>query len=595
MAGGAAPQAQTFTITNAGGGSLNWSAQTSTTAGGNWLNVTPASGALASGQARTPVSVSANIAGLAAGRYYGTVNITAANTVNSPQTVSVVLNVLPALPSASVSVSTGGVMLTGAAGSSTGAQQSVSLFNLSSSAITYSATAYTENGTNWLSANPLSGSANPGANSIQIAANFSGLSAGLQFGSVTLAFGDGSTANIQVLALITGTGVSGANVVRSAGVAGARPMTIVSACPGGKASLLIPIFQQPAVQSTVQVTSAATVQVEVVDDCGKAVTAANGGAVQVTFNNGDPGIDLTDTGSGVWEATWTPQNAAAQVVLQVAATENGLTTNPSANVAGSETVVVQAASGGAAPQTTGIANAASAGQATPQVVAPGSYIAIYGTGLAGNGNSSATPGQPLPTTLNGTQILLGGLPLPLLYASSGQVNAVVPQAIGPNASYPLVVINGTTESVPVPMTVTELQPGTYTVNTSGSGAGIVANLAGQLITSSNPAHASDYLVIYTTGLGPLIGTGGQAEPADGAAAPSNITYQTTSTVTATIGGVPATVLFSGLTATLTALYQVNVQVPAGVTPGSAVPVVITATDPATGAVAVSNVTTIAVQ
>ena len=50
------------------------------------------------------------------------------------------------------------------------------------------------------------------------------------------------------------------------------------------------------------------------------------------------------------------------------------------------------------------------------MVAPGSYIAIYGTGLAGNGNSSATPGQPLPTTLNGTQILLGGLPLPLLYA-----------------------------------------------------------------------------------------------------------------------------------------------------------------------------------
>ena len=98
-----------------------------------------------------------------------------------------------------------------------------------------------------------------------------------------------------------------------------------------------------------QVASAATVQVEVIDDCGNAVTAANGGAVQVTFTNGDPGIDLTDTGSGVWEGTWTPQNAATQVNLQVAATENGLTTNPSANVAGSETVVVQAASAGAAP------------------------------------------------------------------------------------------------------------------------------------------------------------------------------------------------------------------------------------------------------
>src|SRR6185437_13790257 len=266
---------------------------------------------------------------------------------------------------------------------------------------------------------------------------------------------------------------------------------------------------------------ATDVTVQLVDDCGKAVTAAAGGSVQVTFSNGDPGINLIDTGSGIWEGTWTPATAASQVTLQIAASENGVTLNSASGIPSSETVSVTAAAAGAPPQPTGIANAASAGQAIPSVVAPGSYVAIYGTNLAGPGNPNAIAGQPLPTMLNGAQLTLGGLPLPLLYASSGQVNAVIPQGIAPNATYPLIVVNGTSQSVPVPLTVTELEPGTYTVNTTGSGAGVVADaLTGQLITASNPAHAGQNLVIYMTGLGALLCTNGEQEAADGAIAPT---------------------------------------------------------------------------
>ncbi|HEY3825480.1 MAG TPA: hypothetical protein VGL82_13030, partial [Bryobacteraceae bacterium] len=200
-------------------------------------------------------------------------------------------------------------------------------------------------------------------------------------------------------------------------------------------------------------------------------------------------------------------------------------------------------------------------------------------------------------TLNGTQLLLGGIPMPLLYAGPTQVNAIVPQAIAPNATYPLVVVTGgTMQSVPMALTVTELQPGVYTADFSGSGAGIVTNaLTGQLISASNPAHLGDYLTIYSTGLGTVSGPNGEQEPADGAAAPTTTLYSTTANVTATVGGVNAKVLFSGLTATLAALYQVDIQVPEGVTPGSAVPVVITATDPTTNAIAQSNPVTIVVQ
>ncbi len=257
---------------------------------------------------------------------------------------------------------------------------------------------------------------------------------------------------------------------------------------------------------------------------------------------------------------------------------------------------MQAASAGSAPQPAGgIANAASAGQATPQVVATGSYISIYGTGLGNTGGVSATS-VPLSTTLDGAQFFLGGQPMPLFYASPGQVNALVPQGFAPNASYPLVVVRGTTQSVPVPLTVTELQPGIYTVNLSGSGPGVVTNaLTGILNTASNPAYASDYLTIYCTGLGALQGPNGEAEPADGAAAPSNLIFHTTSNITATIGGIPATVSFAGLAPGFVGLYQVNVQIPAGVAAGNNIPLVLTATDSKTGITAQSNSVSIVVQ
>jgi uncharacterized protein (TIGR03437 family) len=46
-------------------------------------------------------------------------------------------------------------------------------------------------------------------------------------------------------------------------------------------------------------------------------------------------------------------------------------------------------------------------------------------------------------------------------------------------------------------------------------------------------------------------------------------------VKVTIGGIDARVFFAGLTPGFTGLYQVNAYVPAGVTPGDNVPLVIT--------------------
>jgi uncharacterized protein (TIGR03437 family) len=226
-------------------------------------------------------------------------------------------------------------------------------------------------------------------------------------------------------------------------------------------------------------------------------------------------------------------------------------------------------------------------------------VAIYGIYLASDGSPSATI-VPLPMNLNDTQLLLGDQPLRLSYAAPGQVNGLIPQKLNPNASFPLTVVRGSTRSVPVPVTVAALQPGIYTIDHSGAGQGAV-QIAGTSVVAApegdgtRPVQSgTEYLTIYCTGLGPVVGTRGEVAPADGFPATPPAIYQTIGTVTASIGGVNAPVVFSGLTPTLVALYQVNVQVPAGTPTGDAVPLVITVTNP-DGITAQSNTVTVAVQ
>ncbi|MGD0992531.1 MAG: Ig-like domain-containing protein [Gemmatimonadales bacterium] len=89
--GGANPASQTLSVSNAGGGTLPWTASSNQT----WLTVTPTSGT-----APTTLTVSANTTGLAAGSYPATITVYAAGASNTPQAVPVTLTVLPPSPAA---------------------------------------------------------------------------------------------------------------------------------------------------------------------------------------------------------------------------------------------------------------------------------------------------------------------------------------------------------------------------------------------------------------------------------------------------------------------------------------------------------------
>jgi hypothetical protein len=75
---------QTFLLGNSGAGTLNWNLANLT----SWLSASPGSG---TGSAE--ISVSVNPSGMSAGTYSGTITVTDPNASNSPQTVSVTLNV----------------------------------------------------------------------------------------------------------------------------------------------------------------------------------------------------------------------------------------------------------------------------------------------------------------------------------------------------------------------------------------------------------------------------------------------------------------------------------------------------------------------
>jgi len=94
----------------------------------------------------------------------------------------------------------------------------------------------------------------------------------------------------------------------------------------------------------------------------------------------------------------------------------------------------------------------------------------------------------------------------------------------------------------------------------GIGYGAVLHGDYSLVTAQNPAQVGETVAIYLTGLGttnPVI--------ADGSAGPAS--SQTNNTIYVYIGGVEATVGYSGLAPQLAGLYQINVTVPSGITAG----------------------------
>lgn len=206
----------------------------------------------------------------------------------------------------------------------------------------------------------------------------------------------------------------------------------------------------------------------------------------------------------------------------------------------------------------GVLNAASF--TTNFAVAPGAIVAIFGSNLSVG--SEPAPSSPLPTSLGQTSVTFNGVAAPLFYVSPGQINAQVPFSISPG-NVTLEVSRGTMTSTADKVSVAAASPGIFIIDQTNQ-TGAIVHLNGSVVTASAPAVAGEYLSIYCTGLGPL-----NMPVQSGAAGPTTAPLpQTLSTPAVTIGGTAAVVAYSGLAPGFVGLYQVNVQVPAGLSAGN---------------------------
>jgi uncharacterized protein (TIGR03437 family) len=125
-----------------------------------------------------------------------------------------------------------------------------------------------------------------------------------------------------------------------------------------------------------------------------------------------------------------------------------------------------------------------------------------------------------------------------------------------------------TLSKAITLPVVATAPGIFTMNAQGTGQGAILNSNYSVNSAANPAARGDFTQIYATGGGVIPGAVDNTLAKSGALDLSK--------VSARIGGVPANVSYAGVAPGLTVgALQLNVQVPAGVAPGSAVPVDIT--------------------
>ncbi len=469
---------KTLTILNAGAGSIDWNVASRTIAGNTtWLQISPPQGSSTSTAPSTPVTVSVNPSGLAAGNYYGQLRITSPGVANSPRFVTVVLRVLAASQTSGPAVVPSGFLFHGTAGGVNPPAQTLMISELHGSALTWTTSVTFPEGVNWLNVSSGSGSVSPGSPvKLALQPNTTGLAAQVYTASIALNFSDGSQRTVP--ATLTVTSAATAQVVHAAAVCAPAKLVIVPTTLGAGFSV--------ATGWPVELAVAVT------DDCGNPPAAAQ---VTVTFTDGDPPLGLTSLANGTWTGTWQPRKATGVTV-----TFQGKTTTPP--LQGSFQLSGQLTPNAEPPiiAPNGVLNAAS----FTGTGAPGQLMAVFGSNLA-TGTTEATA-LPLPVKMANVQAFLGGEPLPLLYVGSSQINAMVPFDIATNAPRQLVVQNGSALSVPEEVPVAPAAPASFTLDGSGSGPAIKSSQFPWAATRiwSIPRillTAATRFVIYCTGLG----------------------------------------------------------------------------------------------
>jgi uncharacterized protein (TIGR03437 family) len=531
--GGAPPVNQTVGITSTGQ-PLNFAASAYNSGSVSWLKVTPSGS--------TPGSISVGVDGskLPQGTYTGTVTLlaTTPNAGNSPAFLPVTLTV----NAGTISASPTSLVFTQV---STGPPPASQSFTLSGApgAISFQTAAATGSGGAWLSASPASGST-PGTVQVSVAAN--SLEVGSYSGNVTVAAAGADGSPIMV------------------------PVTLNVLVPHALSvsPTLITFTTQPG------------------------STAVQSAQVQLSSAGGSTSYTVATSG-GTWLGA-SPSSGATPATITVTANPTALLTGAysgtftlsSPNSITAVTVTVNLVVGTvSSPVVNAVANAASYFSGA---IAPGENIVIFGSGI---GPPQLTRGTVtngvVDTSVAATRVLFDGIASPMIYALSSQTSAMAPYEVTGRSTVNVVVEYQGVQSSPVEYTLTPTAPGIYSQNAQGTGPGAILNQDYSINLPATPASKGSVVAVYMTGEGYTVGA------ADGAIATGLLSPVLP--VTATVGGIPATVIYAGTApGIVTGAMQVNVQIPLNAPSGPSVPIVITV-GTGTSAASTQNGITVSVQ
>jgi uncharacterized protein (TIGR03437 family) len=195
----------------------------------------------------------------------------------------------------------------------------------------------------------------------------------------------------------------------------------------------------------------------------------------------------------------------------------------------------------------------------------GAWTTAFGT-FAGV-NAATAPGFPLPNSLGGVTVAVEGVSAPVYFVNNAQINFLIPARTQPG----LRTLRVTTAagSFDAAIQVIPAGPGLFTKSADTPPKGAVLNQNSSENLETNRAVRGETIQIYGTGPGSF-----NANVEDGAAAPSSPLTTTVSTPQVYIGGVEATVQFSGLAPGFPGLWQVNAAVPSLPFISGKVPVVV---------------------
>lgn len=507
QAGGSTPSPQ-VTQLQSSGAPIQFDATASASSGGNWLSVTPAQGT-------TPAALSVSIdsTGFTAyATFQGRITIQGpANTVTVPV---VVYAGGPVVPSP--------VSFVLEAGSNT--PSSPQLVSVSAGAIN-TVSVHTQSGGNWLTA-----VIDPG-NGPEITASAASLAAGTYQGTVTITTASGPI-SVAVTLTVLGPPASGPTV---------SPSSIALTAPAG----------QSATQ-TITANSAGT----------PALLTYSSSIGTVTV--------LSSSMTSAYSTAVTPATLQLQVTADQSGTYYGTVTI--AWDGGSTTIPVTFSATAAPGFPPMIATIASAASETADAIAQGEVVSIFGMGIgAAPAGLTLDASGKVSTQLSGTQVLIDGVPAPLIYASASQVNAIVPYETGTSGIATLQIISNGLPSAVWQLPVASSGPALFTAGSTGVGQAAVLNQNNSVNGASNPAARGEVIQIFATG-------GGQTSPASNTGAIAGGAGDATLLpVTVTIGGVDARVTYHGSApGEVAGLLQIDAVVPATAPTSAAVPILITA-------------------